>query len=89
MSGVKCAAITALILLLAACGSGGEQRFPDEMRADYMNSCLAGGSGEAYCRCTLEYIETRYTEKELEELISAVDRSERLGEFLEIIEACS
>jgi hypothetical protein len=81
-------ATAALLVLVAACGSGGEQRYSDEVRRDYLNSCAAGGSGAAYCSCTLGFFEARYTFAELEELLTAIDRSERLDEFLAVFEEC-
>ena len=83
-----CGLAVAFLFLAAACGSGGEQRYPDEVRRDYLDSCAAGGSGQAYCDCTLEFFEQRYTFAELEDLVEAVDRSERLDEFLAVIAAC-
>ena len=83
-----CGLAVVLLFFAAACGSGGEQRYPDEVRREYLDSCSAGGSEEAYCGCTLEFFEERYTFAELEELIEAVDRSERLDEFLAVIAAC-
>jgi len=86
---IATALLAAFVALVAACGSGGEQRYSDEVREEYLSSCASGGSGEAYCRCTLAAFESRYTFAELEELVDAVDRSERLDEFLAIIAECS
>lgn len=83
-----CTLAAVLLGLVAACGSGGEQRYSDEVRREYLDSCAAGGNGAAYCSCTLEFFEQRYTFSELEELLAAVDRSERLDEFLGAFQAC-
>lgn len=83
-----CSLVGVLLVFAAACGPGGEQRYPAEVRRDYLDSCAAGGSGQGYCDCTLEFFEERYTFAELEDLLEAVDRSERLDEFLAVISAC-
>jgi hypothetical protein len=80
--------VVVLLALVASCGSGGDQRYSDEVRRDYLDSCAAGGNGEGYCGCTLEFFEERYTFPELEELLAAVDRSERLDEFLAVFQEC-
>jgi hypothetical protein len=86
--GAAGALVATLLILATACGSGGKQRYSDEVRRDYLDSCAAGGSSEAYCRCTLGFFEEHYAVAELQELLAAVDRSERLGEFLAVFEEC-
>jgi hypothetical protein len=80
------ALFAALMLVLVACGGGdGDENgqtnagepWPQEMIDLYMEGCLQGAPGErAYCSCTIEEIQKRFTVEEFAVFGLSVQSSE-------------
>jgi hypothetical protein len=82
----------AMALAITACGdddgSGGDDGFSDEVRSAYMEGCLQDGN-QAFCDCTLDEFESRFSEDEFEAIALNFDATaEPPEEFFEVITAC-
>ena len=79
----------ALVLLTAACSGSGQTRYSDEVRANFLTACGAQGASSEYCRCFLEYMEARRTEREFLRIEAAMDSEGTVDDVLyEAVEAC-
>ena len=79
----------ALVLLMAACSGTGQTRYSDEVRANFLTACGARGASSEYCRCFLEYMEARRTEREFLRIEAAMDSEGTVDDVLyEAVEAC-
>ncbi len=43
-------------------------RFPEEVRTNYISSCIRSGSDRQFCECTLEAMENRLSYQEFHKL---------------------
>lgn len=91
MSSVKkiLAVLFAVAMIATACGdddSGGRDGFSSEIVDSYMDGCTAS-QNEAFCQCTLDEIQQRFSEEEF--IAFAIEASEEPPEeFIEIAFAC-
>jgi hypothetical protein len=77
----------AFVLLAASCGGGGD-KFPDEVRRNFMNSCTSSGGTNEQCACSLEAFEKKYSVEEFEKLEEDLTAGRRANEVAEIVVAC-
>jgi len=79
----------ALVLLMAACSGSDQTRYSDEVRANFLTACGARGASSEYCRCFLEYMEARRTEREFLRIEAAMDSEGTVDDVpYEAVEAC-
>ena len=66
---VVCAVGAAFVVLSVAC-SGGDNgnKYPDEVRKGFLNTCKDSGGNDKQCNCALEKIEGKYKLKEFQDL---------------------
>lgn len=65
---VKQAVILICILIGAGCGREQSDRFPEEVRTNYVSSCIRSGSDRQFCECTLEVMENMLSYREFQKL---------------------
>jgi len=80
-------AVLAMAMLAAACGDDdGTGGYSDGVRDSYMRGCT-GSQSEAFCECTLNELEKRFTEEEL--IAFAIEASEQPpDDFVDVARAC-
>ena len=79
----------ALMLLMAACSGSGQTRYSDEVRANFLTACGARGASSEYCRCFLEYMEARETERVFLRMEAELELEGTAADVLyEAVEAC-
>ena len=79
----------ALALLMAACSGSGQRRYSDEVRANFLTACGARGASSEYCRCFLEYMEARETEREFLRMEAELELEGTAADVLyKAVEAC-
>ena len=80
-----------MVLALGACGDddgGSSSGFDSEARDAYMQGCLEDGN-EAFCQCTLDEFEKRFSQDEFERLaLQLNDPNDAPEEFVEVIFEC-
>lgn len=84
-------ALFAVALIATACGDddggGGSGGYSSSVTDAYMEGCTSGGQPAAFCQCTLDELEDRFSEEEF--VAFAIEASEEPpDEFVEIALAC-
>lgn len=80
------AAVFAIALIAVACGDDDGGGYSDEIRDSYMQGCETQ-QNRAFCECTLNELETRFSEEEF--IAFAIEATEDAPEeFVEIAFAC-
>jgi hypothetical protein len=60
--------LLAVVLSLACSGGDNGNRFPDDVRRGFLNTCKDSGGSEKQCTCALEKLEAKYRLKEFQDL---------------------
>lgn len=60
------------LLAVPGCGMAGENQYPEEVRANYIEACAARGVQENNCECSLRGLEDKLTYAEFEKLDQAI-----------------
>jgi hypothetical protein len=85
------AAVAALAMLTSvACSGGNDNKFPDDLRKSFIETCTGSGSSSKQCDCALEKLEDKYSAqqfRDLERRITSGDASAE-AEIAPIASAC-
>lgn len=82
----------AMIALSVACFGGGDNgnKYPDEVRKNFLGSCTQSGGNDKQCNCALEKLEGKYKLKEFQDLekrITSGDASAE-SELAPVVASC-
>ena len=81
-------ALTATIVISAACGGDDGGRYSPEVRSAYLEGCMQEGN-RAFCECTLVELEKTFTEEEFINFsLGAASEEEPPADFVTIAIAC-
>ena len=68
--------IAVAILFLSSCSTGKINAYPEDIKANFINSCVNSGSNQGQCYCMIEKFQIKYT---LEEF-SAIELKMKAGQ---------
>ena len=79
----------ALPLFASACGSsGGGNTYPDNIRNNFLSSCVGGVVTEKMCTCMIDGLEDIYTLDQFRAMEQRLQRNQPDARFDKIIEDC-
>jgi hypothetical protein len=81
-------AVAVAAVLLAACGSGYVERYPEEVVRNFMAACQKR-SEESVCRCAIDHLQRHLTLAEFSAAEARAARGEVPKEMIEPVEACA
>ena len=80
----------AAVVASVACSGGNDNKFPDDLRKSFLDTCTGAGANEKQCKCALEKIEAKYSAqqfRDLERRITSGDASAE-AEIAPIASSC-
>jgi hypothetical protein len=78
------------VVAAVACNGGNDNKFPDDLRKSFLETCTGSGSSSKQCECALEKLEGKYNTqqfRDLERRITSGDASAE-AEIGPIASAC-
>ena len=56
------------VVASVACSGGDSNKYPDDVRKNFMSSCTSSGGNDKQCTCALEKLEGKFSLKQFQEL---------------------
>ena len=69
-----------VVVVSVACSGGDSNKFPDEVRKSFLNTCKDSGANEKQCGCALEKLEAKYKLKEFQDLEKRITSGDSAAE---------
>ena len=82
--------LLAVVVSVACSGGDNGNKYPDEVRKNFMGSCTQSGGNDKQCNCALEKLEGKYKLKEFQDLekrITSGDSSAE-SELAPVVASC-
>ena len=82
--------VLAVALSVACSGGDNGNKFPDEVRKNFLTSCTQSGGNDKQCNCALEKLESKYKVKEFQDLEKRITSGDATAEseLAPVVAAC-
>ena len=69
-----------VVVASVACSGGDGNKYPDEVRKNFMSSCTSSGGNDKQCTCALAKLEGKYSLKQFQDLEKRITSGDAAAE---------
>jgi hypothetical protein len=82
--------VAAFALTVACSGGDSGNKYPEEVRKSFLNTCKDSGGNDKQCGCALEKLEGKYKLKEFQDLEKRITSGDSAaeGELAPVVASC-